>query len=211
MKRAYLSNLSPLWPWHKQEALLLSAVPTWPKGIDVLRDELDSQERRGRRQASLVQRDKLLRPSTRRNSDETILLPSLAVFDWTVEGVLAALAAVASRGATVRVLDCNLTIAADAGASVMGEVAKAFAEARMRQKLVKRGEAGGKASAEARWNAAAEKLKSIEKLYRDPQEVRTDAQLANLAGVSVNTMKEHLGPRPHRKKIKAARAAKEQI
>lgn len=208
MIRAYLSNISPLWPWPRQEALLRIEVPTWPKGVTVFRDDLDVDQRRGRHQSALVARANLMRKSTRRMADNVILLASLAVFDWTIEGVMAGLADAAAGGTTVRVLDCGLTITADAGVNVMGEVARAFAAARLRQKLMKRGEAGGKASASKRWNEAAAKLRVIEKLYHDPEETRTDAELAKLAGVSVNTMKDHMGPRGNRTKRKTARAAK---
>ena len=211
MLRAYLSNLSPLWPWEKQEDLLRQEVPAWPKGVTVYRDDLDARQRRGRSQDALAARSNLLRTTTRRRADDVILLPSLAVLDWTHDGVVTALAAASARGATVRVLDCGLEIAADAGAAVMAEVAKAFATAKMRDKLHRRGEAGGRVSGAARKAAAAEKMKAVAALWHDPKETRTDAELARMAGVSVNTMKAHHGPRYNRKKIKAARAAKERV
>jgi hypothetical protein len=206
--KAYLSNASKVWPIRRQEELMRAAVPGWPKGCDVSRDILDSQQLMAHRPESLRQLNRLLKPSSFQRPD-TILVAAFPVLGWTADDLVKRLAAAAARGFTVRALDIGMEIGPDANAAALQRAMEAFEVARQRVRDAKRGQTGGRLSGERRRAAAAEKVQPYAKLWRDPKETRTDAEIAALAGVSVNTVKAHLGPRYNRVKIKAARAAKE--
>lgn len=186
MTKAYISNISPLWPVERQEAML-------PDGVVVFRDVLTPKERQAHRTAALVQRAEMLRPSTRRNGEE-IYIASLAVLDWTAEGMMEALTAAMARGATVRVLDAGLSIGPTARVTTLYVAAVAFAAARKRSQEVDRGRAGGEASARKRSEASKARALTIKAEWGMPEP--PTAILLARAGLSYNTAKLHLGPRP---------------
>lgn len=207
--KAYLNNISPAWPLRRQEDVLRAAIPGWPKSVDVRRDVLDSKQLMANRPASLVELGKLLARHSFRRAD-TINVASLAVLGWRDSELIRHLLAATALGITVKARDIGLEIGPDATPAVMKRAVDAFLAAREKVRQGKRGEAGGQASGAVRRSAAGEKVKTIAKFWKDPKETRTDRELAVIAGVSVNTVKEHLGPRPNRRKIKAARNAAEQ-
>jgi hypothetical protein len=186
-----------------------AAVPDWPKGCEVYRDILDSQQLMAHRPESLRQLTRLLKPSSFQRPD-TILIAAFPVLGWTADDLVKRLAAAAARGYVVIALDIDMDIGPNATAAKLQSAMEAFEVARQRVKEVKRGQTGGRLSGQRRKDAAEAKMKGILPLWRDPKETRTDAQIAALAGVSVNTFKAHYGPRYGRAKIKAARAEKEQ-
>jgi hypothetical protein len=191
--RVYISNISPLWPEARQEALLREAIRDYPKGVNVYDDILTPRERRAHKPPSLVDRDLMLRPNSARRS-ATIYIASLAVFAWTDADMLKCITAAASKGMTIRVLDVDLTIGPDAGAQVMSKAIEAFAAGRKRQTEFVRGQAGGKASAENREGKARAAAESIKAAWARRDE-RTPDLLAR-AGISLNTAKRYLGSRP---------------
>lgn len=193
---AYLSNISPLWPLERQEKALATALPGWPNGVRVFRDVLDVRARRGHHPDSLVQRAAMLRPSTRNASTEasteTITLPSLAPLAWTMDDAMRALSLAASRGATVRVLDADLTITRSSGADVMHRAAEAFAAARKAD----RARTGGKVSGENRAAKAKAKAELLSYEWGLPSSLYHTDALCGWVGISLNTAKQYLGPRP---------------
>ena len=78
--KAYISNISPLWPVERQEAMLSAAVPGYPDKVAVFRDELPPSDRQGHRKAALSARAEMLRPTTRK-IDEVIVVAALPVLD----------------------------------------------------------------------------------------------------------------------------------
>jgi hypothetical protein len=113
--RAYLSNLSKLWPLERQEALHAERTPGWPDDVTVYRDKLGPTLLKAHAPSSLADWANLLRPTSRRPNGETIYLASLAVLAWESEDFMGALAAAAKRHAAVVVLDTGRRIEPDAG------------------------------------------------------------------------------------------------
>lgn len=216
-ERVYLSNISPLWPFKRQEEMLAAAFPVWPKGVTVFRDELDARDRRGHATAVLASRASMLRPASRKAGAERITVASLAVLAWSAEDMLECLTLALARGATVRVLDAELSINPTPDAAILHEAAKAFREARTRQVSIVRGKIGGMASADLRKAEAKAKAMTIEAEWRLSSEDYPTADLLAKAGISRNTAILYLGKRhaaqaAHQASLKrkAARAAKEQ-
>jgi hypothetical protein len=194
INRTYTSNLSPRWPFDKQEALLRT-LDGWPKGYAALRDDLDVRARRAHKAASLVGRASLLRPS-RRSDGETIYVASLAVLAWSVGDLLAVLTAAGMRGAAVVALDVGLTIPPSDASAVLHQAMQAFELSRKADAALKAGEAGSKVSVERRTDAARAKCETIRREWRaHPSEPPTSDLLAK-AGVSRNTVKKYVGDRP---------------
>ena len=222
-ERAYLSNLSPLWPAARQEALLLEAFPAWPKGVTVFRDDIDARDRRGHSTELLVKRSEMLRGTTRKGHTERITLASLAVLAWSAEDMLECLTLALSRGATVRVLDVGLSIPPTPDAVILHEAAKAFRTSRTRGVVMDRGKAGGMASAAQRIAEAKAKAETIRAEWALPSDDYPTLDLLAKAGISRNTARLYLGKRDvaqreHQAALKrretnatkkAARAAKE--
>jgi hypothetical protein len=75
--RAYLSNLSPRWPFERQEADHATHTPGWPD-VPTFRDKLSVKKRIAHQPVSLKERASLLRP-TGREAGEVIYVASLAV------------------------------------------------------------------------------------------------------------------------------------
>lgn len=194
INRAYLSNLSPRWPFDKQEAALRAALEGWPKGVTVLRDDLDARARRAHNTASLAARESLLRPSQRKDG-ETIYVASLAVLAWTIGDLMLVLTAAGMRGAAIVALDAGLTIPPSDAASVLHQAAVAFEAARMADIALNIGEAGAKKSAERRADAAKAKTDALKEFWRLPSAEHSTADLLAQFDVSMNTAKKHLGVR----------------
>lgn len=193
MRRAYLSNISPIWRFDRQEALLRDALPGYPKNVDVFRDELDVRKRQRREALALAQRAIMLRATTGKRG-ETVHIASLAVLAWTQDDMMQALTLALARGATVRVLDEALTIPPNVGPDILHEAAKAFTKGR------KAGSAfiGGKISGEAKAAVARAKAEKIRGVYGMPTEQMPWAELLRISGLTRNTIIKHLGPRkPH--------------
>ena len=189
--RAYLSNISPRWTFERQEALLAEAVPGYPKGVAVFRDNLDARTRRHHDPRALADRTEATRETANRRRDETLLVPSPAVFAWSMGDMIATLARAAARGATVRFLDCGLTITPASGAADMEKIAEAFAAARK----ASFGVPGSVASVEAR-NARVEAgLDRIRARYHLPTKNVSWAVLQADSGLSRNTIQDRLGNR----------------
>ena len=215
-ERAYLSNLSPLWPAARQEALLREAFPAWPKGVTVFRDDIDARDRRGHSTELLVKRSEMLRGTTRKGHTERITLASLAVLAWSAEDMLECLTLALSRGAIVRVLDAGIEIPPTPDAAVLHRAAQAFRRARARGVVMERGKAGGMASATQRVAEAKAKAELIRAEWALPSEDYPTLDLLTKAGISRNTARLYLGKRDvaqrnHQASLKrkAARAATE--
>lgn len=212
--RAYKSNLSAPWTERRQDEALARAIPGYPRDVDMVSDWPDGGERQGHKPL-LPNRDTLLLRGASRRAEEAIYMASLSVLAQSWEdgvtgewGVARCLALAADRGATIHVVGSEppLVIPPSGDAALFAQAAQEFAQGKRRQRAEKRGQVGGRVSAERRRAEAREKLKTIERFWHDPKETRKDAELAAIAGVSVNTVKEHLGDRP-RKAIKRAREA----
>ena len=196
MIRAYLSNISPAWTIDRQEVVL-------PPGAQQFRDVLDARDRYAHQPDRLTQRAAMLRP-TRRHGGE-IVVASLAVLAWTAEDLMACLTLAMQRGASVRVLDADLTIAPDSGPDVLHQAAQAFAASRKRDQAAARGERGGAVSAAARVAKATNKAETIRAEWALPSEDYPTLALLGKAAISRNTAKLYLGPRSAAQRIHQAK------
>src|ERR1700750_420051 len=101
LAKVYMSNISPLWPFERQEQIIAPALAA--RGITERRDfvdELTINERKAHHDEHLTQREQVMAPPTRGDVG-MIILPSLAVFSWSVEGMIAGLTRLAANRATV--------------------------------------------------------------------------------------------------------------
>lgn len=193
--RVYLSNLSPLWKWLKQEKLLDERVPDWRDGCVVFRDDLDSAQRQAHQTDVLVGRFNALFRTTTRKRPEKLYVASLAVLAWTAEDMLACLTAAAARMATIHVLDVDLIIGPDADAALLHKAVNAFSEARKRSTAYRTGEAGGRISGGQRAEAAKAAAERIRERWGMPSDQYPTLALLEEAGISRNTAKLYLGKR----------------
>ena len=190
--RCYLSNISPLWPFARQQELLVAALPGWPKSCAVFRDEVEARKRRGFRPTSLTQRAELLRATSRRQAED-IYLATLGVFAWTQDDMMQSLTLAAARGATVHVLDAGLAVTPQADAAILHQAVVAFAAARKADK----DRYPGKISAEKRSARALAGAESIREFWTLPSsEWPMDKVLAQAnPKISRNTAILYLGKR----------------
>jgi hypothetical protein len=215
--KAYISNISPRWPVDRQVEMLRAAIPGWPRGVTIFRDELDVAERKAHRKNDLAERNAMLRGSSR--SMGAVYMASLAVLDWSADGLVPAITLALSRGATLRVLDADLTIRPDASAADLAVAMAAFEASRKADRSIQRGSPGGKASAEKRAAEARARALSVFHLWQLPTREWPQPVIAQKASLSINTLKLYLPPRHEaqrdyqaeqkRLKTRAARAAKE--
>lgn len=175
-------------------ALLSEAVPGFPEAAEVFEDYLDARTRRAHRVDSLGHRATILRPTARRGQEHEIIIASLAVFAWSQGELLQCLTAAASRGATIRVIDADLSIGPSAGPAILQQALAAFEAARARQKEFEQGRAGAAASAQKREAKAKEAAEGIRHDWGRRDE-KTGVLLAR-ANISLNTAKRYLGGRP---------------
>jgi hypothetical protein len=196
--RIYFSNISPHWPFERQKKLAEEKVPGFPDGVTIFQDDLSAGQRKVHQESDLKERAQLLRASTRKGG-ETIILPSLAVFDWTIAGMLACLTQAAARKAVVRVLDADLEIGIKPSPAVLNKAIAAFHKARDRDRRMEPGKKGGQISGGAR----AAQAKTIALKYKADWEAskKTSNAIAKESGLSVNTLKLYLGGRVEARRI----------
>jgi hypothetical protein len=195
VNKVYMSNLSPVWPFAKQEALLAQAVPGWPKGATLYQDELSARSRRSHKPGDLDQRDAMLRPTGRRRGDEAVYVASLAVLAWTAEDMMEAITQAMARGATIHVLDAGLIITPKSDAATLHGAAKAFADGRRRRAAAEAGKTAGAISGQRRANMAKAAAESIRREWSLPSEEYPTLDLLRAAGISRNTAILYLGKR----------------
>jgi len=186
IQKAYISNLSPVWPVSRQEAILA--------GIDatIYRDELPSAERRGYRVDGLPERGQMLRPSSR-EAGQIIFVASIGVLARNAEDLMLVLAQIAERKATIRDLSAKIDIKPNATTKDLNVVTKVFIEARKRAIESERGKTGGQKSGGLRAQLAKETAVKFEGEWQDFK--KTNQQIAKDSGLSVNTLKLYLGRR----------------
>lgn len=197
MPRAYLSNISPHWPFPKQEAALAAVVPN---GSPTYRDTLSIARRKAHVAADLTQRTAMLRRTTRQADNETIYVASLAVLAWTADDLTGVLAAAAERHATVVVLDAGLSIPPDAPMAVVHQALQEFARGRRRAYTELGRHAGGIISSQRRAERAKAGCERIADRWRLPTQDYPTPDLLREADVSRNTANQYLGRRPDAQK-----------
>ena len=180
MKKAYLSDISPWWTMERQEAVLADVLP----GCRVFRDVLDVRACRAHQPSSLVQRAAMLRTTTRGGS-ETIHVASLSVLAWGEEDMRAVLAAIQARG--------SVLVSSE---GYQGDPLIAWHAARRQSRLEGAALKGAAVSAERRLAASKAAAKLIEDRWPLPSKTHPTVALLAECGLSLNTVKAHLGPRP---------------
>lgn len=190
--KGYISNVSRLWPIPRQEAVFAA------ENLEAAyRDILDASERRGYRLNGLSERDTLFR-STTRGGEKIVGVASFACFARNADDLVLALSKAADVGITIRDLSAKISIKPDAKAKDLKKAVEAFNEARKREKEFVRGQTGGKKSAELRTALAKNTALKYEQDWRDSK--KTSRQISNESGLSVNTLKAHLGGRVQAKR-----------
>ncbi len=197
-KCAYLSDISPWWTMERQETALADVLP----GATIYRDHLDARARRAHDPASLQARAGLLRPTQALARDETIYVASLAILAWSEDDMRAVLNAIASRGAKLV-----------SSEGIDSDSLEAWRQAKRQSRLEGAALRGSAVSAERRKAASLAGVALIKPFWPLPSKEYPTASLCEKSGLSLNTVKAHLGSRPiaqynHRMKI-ARRRRKE--
>ncbi len=190
--RIYLSNIVPHWPIAKQEQLLDEKVPDWRTGA-VYRDVLPPRKRKAHGIADLVERARMLRPTGRRGG-ERIVVASPPLLAWALSDFHEVLSAATARGASLYFAAEDLTIDPAGGVSSVAAASAAFERGKARPSGEGPGK-GGRISGERRLAASRAKCEGVRSLWESPRSEITDAAVAQLADVSLATIKTHLGPR----------------
>jgi hypothetical protein len=199
----YLSNISPLWPLSRQEAVIDAAYPGKRDDGNTWRDWLTPRARRTHLDEILDQRGYLVRPSTRKGGDN-IVIASAAVLAWKTDALVGFLSAAAAKGSTIHIIDAKLTINPKSGPSVFEKVIAAFKKAKIRKTSLPSGRAGGSRSAELRSaeaEASCDTIKAPWSIPRGYKDYEPDHKLLKRAGVSRNTAKKYLGHRGKAQRI----------
>lgn len=192
IQKAYISNLSPVWPVAKQINVLNPVTSDSEKPVTIYRDELPSSERRGHRVDGLPERGQMFRPSSR-EAGQIIFVASLAVLARNADDLMLVLTQAAERNATIRDLTANVDIKPTAKAKDLKEATRLFVEARKRAIESERGKTGGQKSGGLRAQLAKEIALKFENDWQDFK--KTNQQIAKESGLSVNTLKLYLGRR----------------
>lgn len=145
-RKKYLANILRQWPIEAQRTALAN-VPT---PVETYEDALKPLALKAHSPADLKERAELLRPTGRRNSEETIYVASLGVLAWQAEDFMAALGAAAKRGATVSVVETGRVIQPTASAADLADALSEFLAARRRHQTTGGRLAGVQASRDVR-------------------------------------------------------------
>lgn len=181
-KSVYLSNLSRWWSFERQEAALADVLPD----ATIYRDELDVCARRRHTPIDLLRRAAMLRVTTRRSNGGEIYVASLAPLAMSEDDMRAVQAEIEARGATL--------ISIDDGP--VDDVVVAWKVAKTKSRLAGAALLGAAVSAERRKAASAAGIAIIKARWSLPSSEHPTAALLAEAGLSLNTVKAHLGPRP---------------
>lgn len=186
--RVYLSNIAPDWPIQDQKELMASRVPGWPH-VPTYVDILSPSKRKAHVPASLIQRAELLR-----QTDEVVILASLACFAWGQGDFLDGVAEACAHGATIVALDTGRRITPGSSPAEIVEAAKEF----MRQKQavrVGRGTPGYLVSALRRSTEKREAAEQIRSRWEQSTKLYPTKPLLAEANICRNTANEYLGKR----------------
>src|ERR1700722_9906676 len=186
IQKLYISNLSPVWPVSRQEAILAEIEGTR------YTDELDASERRGYRLNGLPERSHMLRPTTRTQA-QIISVASLACLARNSEDLMFVLTQADDLNATIRDVSAKVDIKPGSKAKDLKNAAMIFTESRKRALEAERGSTGGKASGELRGKLAKETALRFQKDWAEDK--KNSKQIVKESGVSINTLKLYLGLR----------------
>ena len=188
-ERAYLSNITPLWPIARQREVLGARQAEYV-------DELRPAALKRREAADLKQRAVLLAPTARRTG-EVIEVAAWACLAWTWQDFADVIAAAHRRHATLRALDTGAEIPPDATPDVVAGAIQAFAKAsKGRGVAMTRDEVAAQRKAET-----LVRIDRIRALWPLPSSQHSTKALLALAGykkrpMAMATAREHLGRRP---------------
>jgi hypothetical protein len=202
--RIYLSNLLPHWPIKRQEELLDERLPGWRRST-VYRDVIPARKRQSHSASELKERARLLRP-TGRPGVETITVVTAGVLAWATADFLDVLQAVTKRGAVLRMLHEDLTIDPAGGVPAVAAAMAAFERSKIRATGDGPGK-GGRISGALRMAAAKAKCAAVRHMWVQPRSEFTDSEIAAEAGVSLATIKTHLGKRLDAVRVREAAEA----
>ena len=181
-RRVYMSEVSPYWPIERQRLALAAVLD----GADIFVDRLDRHQRRAHQAASLVERERMTRQTSRRTTGEQVHVASLAVLAWAEDDLRGVLAAIEARGATLHTHD---------GVEAADHVA-AWVRARQLSRLRVAASKGGTLTAERRRAEARAKCEVIRERWEMPTTPETGtATLLAEVGLSRNTVNVYLGGR----------------
>lgn len=187
-----MSNISPIWPFPRQERELADVLP----GAKVVKDVLTGGQRMGRDHAAMTGLDCLTRASSRKDKTEETWVATPAVIHWTPDGLLKVVGLFQARGGVLHVAKPPLAIGPKASTAELQALVAAFDDAKKKTQAVARGKSGGRISGDKRWDEAEAKILPIKERWQvgDQREHKTAALEAE-AGVARNTIIEHIGYR----------------
>jgi exonuclease VII small subunit len=193
-KKAYLSDVFAPWSIAQQELVLAGAIEGWPNGVAVYRDCLDRFERRARRVESLIDRDEMLRPTTRKDANQ-IYVASLAVLAWDENDFKTLVEIVLAGNGVILSIDDKIEISND---TPLRQAIAAWDIARKRSRSNHVKSKAAKISAEKKKAIAALGVARIKPFWGLSAEEWPTPLLRQMAGrpgkpIAYNTIVEHLG------------------
>ncbi len=207
--KAYISNILKVWTPAAQQELLDSVG----EKLTVYQDDLRPGQRKHKDPAALAQRADMLRPTSRRNRDETIYVAALGLLAWDLRDFGRCLAATQARGSTIVALNTGRRIGPDAGAKEISEAQEDFTGDK-RRGAVRPGRLGYEIAQEQRLADTARRIDLIRQDWGNPaialddllmRAARTTKRGA-LQPMAYTTARKALGVRAHIFKVKAGQA-----
>ena len=189
-KRAYLSNVTAVWPLSRQREML-ATLEGWPDEFVVFEDDLNLKSRRRIASNILVRRNEMLRATTRKGGEEAVFVAATSVFALSIEDMMEVLTLAGIRGASVHFIHEGITVAPSTGAEALHRIALAYAQAKREGRAV----GAGRISADKRKAEAKADCERIRTLYAMPSREVGWAELQRVSGRSRNTIIAHLGER----------------
>ncbi len=190
-ERGYVREGVVGWPVERQIEVLAEAGITGP----LYHDTMSRADKRGRRTSALVEREAMLRP-TSRQAPEIIVVATIRALALNFgPDLLGTLKAAGERHATVRALAEGLEIPPGASIGVITTAALAWDKGRRDDQTV---DARTKGAAAAAARAAERRAKAIaiaQPLWGLPSEEMPSAEIERRAGISITTLYRELGRR----------------
>lgn len=160
----------------------------------IFRDEIAKSDRRAKRVDVLVERHQLLRPSTRTGG--TIYVAGLPCLAYDTDDFILVLKQSADKNLSIHVLDTGMIFKPCKSRSELNRAKDIFAETKAKAKGFENGRLGGQTSAARKQAKAKAAAMAIKDMWCLPSDRHSTGNLLATAGISINTAKLYLGPRP---------------
>ena len=184
-QKVYRSNISPYWTRARQDALL-------PKDGTPFEDEITKSERRSKNPDHLNERREMLRPTTR-SGVKRIVVAALPCLAYDSDDFIFVLKQAAQIEAEIHVCEPKIVFAPSKAYTALHRAARLFKDAKNKLKGFEGGTIGGQIMGEKKKEISKGKSSSITKeMWGDPE--ITNAELCELSGLSINTLRRIFEP-----------------